>query len=1370
MSQELTSDAVAEEDNNATPKPTTRSLRSTAKKRKADILDEAAEQTPLAKRRSWRGRSASADLSQAGTTEKDNAVADDNASVAPSEGSFSPQGGYAPLAPSDKGDDDDEDIWMATLSDPPARFSRRKSPIPAQQEELPVTEKEHQPEPATSNAGGRAETEGAMSEAHMGRAETEDIGSEAQYAEYTAPEGPSDYPTSDDHDHSGEKDTIMVQEEFTMISIGSLPSMQAGGLNMSVQSNYQDMGDETGLIINGALEELRQSLNRNNDGVEEGEEDDNDEVSFVGEQTSPVQEDAPTPRQNLPPAHDTRTSPLVEAAPTPRRNLLSAPRPSPSLGKSPRRGKKAEDLGRQLALKSLRKEQSPLPAAEAKTTEQPAEDPSTYEDSFSEIPEAVLQAATPKTFRRYPMEEPEETEVEPDQAVQMSIERQSRANSPHNEGVDPKSLITPEETPSPAVSDDNNNEDDAAVSASNASKASERTVGEDMASSPPILNFSRRDETNAVQRPRQLSDTPAAQAPTSQSPPRIGDVEKQGISLPPPEPISRQSFSPIVRAGRALQRITSDPPSPPVRDSALGSPFRTSSSKSPTTITQPKVTQQVITREVGRQAAVATHQSPVAEQQQERHNSPWTSALAPFKQIKNVVAQAAQRFSPRAAPAPAAAPAPHPPTDNMSDPFLAIADEAPRRSFPRAAAQAAFVQAPAASHPTDEMSDPFVADPEPSRKAGWEKQDTLSMHNSMFSLGNGGAADVNIDQFASKSSSVQAEIDTDDQMSWVADGAPVQIDDGKEAIISDTLRAQRGSPELNEVSDMDVDVQPVDEQQETEEPQRDAQQDGFDDADLWDFEASRPTPRRPEPRPAITQQPVLNPPRRSKLPSSWRQNSKRLVYNDERRRAAENIISREAEDDEFDLLSQFGGATDTNHKENQVEQPPAQPSSKKGGDLSSFFSSPALLPDVQPPFDLGSNRPLKRPVVPAQEELQPRPVKRNLFSFGSRSRGRQPGSSVTSSRPQVPQKSLDIVESQPRRDLFSPIKRLEVPDSEPARESSPELPPVRQQTLPQIPQKANFAPRLNAANKSLFGSNRPAASLFSKPTVGFTDPRSEGRQTTPEQQTSPAESSFVAPALKPLPPPQQSPTKSSFRSPLKPKTPGRVVVFASSTLSPLAQAQARAERRRSLSASPEKSTAAPPIRPVDLDKENQSRPNNNGIDMSKGGFNSLQTSTTTTTKPRPNSSLFSKSIPNLAPPITKPPAPARLSPTTWTKAHWERLDALVQQRRRTGALNFQLAHPLPKIRNRDQRNRSGRLVGRQVVAQGETMTLEQWHLDVVDAFAAELGGYAGDGVEGCVWDEKVLAKRVFALLVGEERRRAAKADRLRAREQGRAVV
>ena len=40
------------------------------------------------------------------------------------------------------------------------------------------------------------------------------------------------------------------------------------------------------------------------------------------------------------------------------------------------------------------------------------------------------------------------------------------------------------------------------------------------------------------------------------------------------------------------------------------------------------------------------------------------------------------------------------------------------------------------------------------------------------------------------------------------------------------------------------------------------------------------------------------------------------------------------------------------------------------------------------------------------------------------------------------------------------------------------------------------------------------------------------------------------------------------------------------------------------------------------------------------------------------------------------------------------------------------------------------------------MKLEQWHLEVVDEFRGYVPG----------WEEAVVAKRVFALIVGEERR------------------
>ncbi len=49
------------------------------------------------------------------------------------------------------------------------------------------------------------------------------------------------------------------------------------------------------------------------------------------------------------------------------------------------------------------------------------------------------------------------------------------------------------------------------------------------------------------------------------------------------------------------------------------------------------------------------------------------------------------------------------------------------------------------------------------------------------------------------------------------------------------------------------------------------------------------------------------------------------------------------------------------------------------------------------------------------------------------------------------------------------------------------------------------------------------------------------------------------------------------------------------------------------------------------------------------------------------------------------------------------------------------------------------------------MVLEQWHLDVVDAFKAEVAG----------WEEDLLVKRLFALMVGEERRRKGLVPKMR---------
>lgn len=53
-----------------------------------------------------------------------------------------------------------------------------------------------------------------------------------------------------------------------------------------------------------------------------------------------------------------------------------------------------------------------------------------------------------------------------------------------------------------------------------------------------------------------------------------------------------------------------------------------------------------------------------------------------------------------------------------------------------------------------------------------------------------------------------------------------------------------------------------------------------------------------------------------------------------------------------------------------------------------------------------------------------------------------------------------------------------------------------------------------------------------------------------------------------------------------------------------------------------------------------------------------------------------------------------------------------------------------------------KLLGKTVSSQGEKLRLEQWHLEVVDEFRGHVPG----------WEEKVVAMRVFSLVVGEEKR------------------
>ena len=161
--------------------------------------------------------------------------------------------------------------------------------------------------------------------------------------------------------------------------------------------------------------------------------------------------------------------------------------------------------------------------------------------------------------------------------------------------------------------------------------------------------------------------------------------------------------------------------------------------------------------------------------------------------------------------------------------------------------------------------------------------------------------------------------------------------------------------------------------------------------------------------------------------------------------------------------------------------------------------------------------------------------------------------------------------------------------------------------------------------------------------------------------------------------------------------------------------------------------------------------------------------------PHPDPSPDPAPAPALAPGFpTSFTAPRTLSVTEWTRDHWLRLEALADLRCADKARFRGVYFPSSGYRRAsseseewedgedgereadldlDRRFAAHPLRGKEVVAQGACLVLQPWHLEVVEAFRRDLGGGSGG------WDDAVLAKRLFALLVGRERRAALRARR-----------
>lgn len=1230
----------------------------------------------------------------------------------------------------------DSDIWMATLDDEP-------TPRPASRATQAA------PAPSSPDHG---QADGS-----------------SDFGDYGYGPGGSDVSSADDPQSDirpGVEDTA-AGEDFSMIFMDSLPSLQAS-LRSSVQEiTENDIGEETSMIINNTLESLRQSLqDRDRPNTDEG-------TAKQGEKSQ--QSKGPGPAEPQEQLRQSTIRPPMSFSPG--RSLSARWLQSPRRMGSPLRHEVLKSSVRESS-DAPEYRGSPLASQRQDSSRLENEESNLYDDSFSEIPDVVLEAATPRRPRaavKDLLSESNDVEMEDAQLIQLEEEpeepepqedqeeREEQAEQEEEE-VDPPAasnvsavsrsdagrLPTPDDTPPNIEVGSDNVQKSTGVSQSSARSASSR--GSSLKNSSPAPQTQAQIEPEVIKKaPETVDDEPVneddelmmddgvslqepddhsdledhileetfiehpeeehgqeerqeedheeeealSEAPAPQKARLSLETETQQAEVTPlnqltspiqehitlPEMVSerasRPTLSPIVRAGRALQSVTSDPPSPEAHDHHLRSPFRRSA-----------------TRELGPR-----------ETQSNRRTSASPGKSRAFPDAGQI------------------------PQDNE------LYEHDPFGTHTRHTGQSSFMEALERS----------------SRGSSPRHRRTASRE--------------------STASSIRFQAPSEGGLSWVDNEGPISDNLRGDVPLEAFARSTARHPKSPSISHGQMDGTVDDADDETE--------DAGDDMDLWEFEAERSI-SQPTRQPPTERKPESPVHRRSNIPSSWRRQPTRETQPaasvehqtrreiEEAEESADEEIAHQAEPMEttHEEPSQAVEYSLVTNKETGREANKAPASAKPTRfDLSTFFSSPAAFPGM------------------LAEKLSPL---KKMSGFGTRPADPEPVEveqtlPTSSMFPQVPQHEL-APRAQPRAGFFSPIRSVQsVLRREVSEESERELRSrsnsrshktsssgrsevsVRQEehdvsvqemseqqqeseqqedteqeepdeldeaeeveepeeiedleeaqaaeSLPSVPQKVNFTPQRRQPRQSFFKTSTQAAAPAPIPATGEpTPPRMQlthadiqkwQQQTSNGSDDSPERPS-ARPILRPLPHKNASPYKSSLRSPLKPHTPGRVVEFTSSVLSPVEQAKIRHQRRLSNSSAASQSSA--------------------GVQRPRLGPPPRQTAN------KENNTLHEVPMSKIGLPI-KQPRPEPLSQTVWTRKHWLLLDDLLQQRRQGPfRLNYE--------------RYSDRFLGKTVTSHGEAMTLERWHLDCVDAFKTQVGG----------WDEAALAKRLFALIIGEQRR------------------
>lgn len=419
-------------------------------------------------------------------------------------------------------------------------------------------------------------------------------------------------------------------------------------------------------------------------------------------------------------------------------------------------------------------------------------------------------------------------------------------------------------------------------------------------------------------------------------------------------------------------------------------------------------------------------------------------------------------------------------------------------------------------------------------------------------------------------------------------------------------------------------------------------------------------------------------PRRSKIPSPWRNNGKRLVYSDELSHLSSPAALPEVPVSRFTRVDRSQPVT-VRRIETPILSDEIDPANLSNWQIPQKSNFQPRVRDTGK-LDLSA---LLSPVKPLP--ILPRSTRPALFDNTSAlSAGLQ-----------------DIISNKPTEKLAEPIIRREDP-------------------FAPIPQKMGFNP---TPRNSSPAKAAPAQGLFNNiPKSHLFTPSAEETSTAPSQDRSPL--LLKNPQhLNRYPQEQETPSSTSSSTVAYPTLPQE----QDSPSQPEQTENARPENRtlkwtQSLHLATKIMQTPLPDRTVSPTKScfplRTPQPN-------------LQTS------PSKNVQFVSSS------PVPSSPEQT-LSATEWSKKHWLLLESILQTHQ--AEEEAQKSGEAAKDGGRKRRNSTrviSRLLGKKVSSQGEEMFFEQWHLEVVDEFRGVVPG----------WEEKVIAMRVFAIIVGAERRR-----------------